>query len=69
MGPQHRSQNTVVLVIGTPIRVPPMLGNSHMKMKFERSMHTKQTPTWGIDLGLVISGPLAEVWVQVSLRL
>ena len=29
-GPQYRPQNTIVLIMGTPKRVPLILGNPHV---------------------------------------
>ena len=30
-GPKYRPPNTIVLIIGTPKMVPPILGNPHME--------------------------------------
>ena len=32
-GPQYRPQNIIVLIIGTPKRVPLILGNPHLGFK------------------------------------
>ena len=31
-GPQYRPKNTIILFIGTPKKVPPILGNHHVSV-------------------------------------
>ena len=36
-GPQYEPQNTIVLIMGTPKKVPLILGNPHIEMLLKNS--------------------------------
>ena len=50
-GPQYRPQNTIVLIIGTPNKVPVILGNFSrgMALNFLRFLHPPRTGESDMD--------------------
>ena len=51
-GPQCRPQNTIVLIVGTPKKVPIILGNPHM-VNLKVLLHNHLTgPILQLSLGL-----------------